>query len=73
MMNGWLVGFRQAEFDIEFGKGISKAGEIVDIGLKENILQKSGTWYTTADGKQLGQGREKAKAFLGMWIWPGLL
>jgi recombination protein RecA len=57
--------FRSTEFDIEYGKGLSKSGEILDMGLREGILEKSGAWYSiAADGRQLGQGREKAKAYL---------
>jgi len=57
--------FRQAEFDIEFNKGISKSGEIIDLGVQAGLIRKSGTWYFVAsDNKQLGQGREKAKVFL---------
>jgi recombination protein RecA len=57
--------FRTAEFDIEFGKGLSKSGEIIDLGLREKIIEKSGAWYAvTGTGQQLGQGREKAKQFL---------
>jgi recombination protein RecA len=52
--------FRQAEFDIMFGEGISKEGEIVDYGVKLDIIEKSGAWFSYADG-QLGQGRENVK------------
>jgi recombination protein RecA len=52
--------FRKAEFDIVFGEGISKAGEIVDLGAELNIVKKSGSWYSYQDVK-LGQGRDAAK------------
>lgn len=55
--------FRVAEFDIMYGKGISREGCILDIGVDQGIVKKSGAWYTY-EGEQLGQGREKAKAFL---------
>jgi recombination protein RecA len=55
--------FRQAEFDITYGKGISREGSLLDLGVELGILKKSGAWYTY-DGEQLGQGREKAKEFL---------
>jgi recombination protein RecA len=52
--------FRKAEFDIMFGEGISKVGELVDLGAESNIIKKSGSWYSYNDAK-LGQGREAAK------------
>src|SRR5574342_450320 len=55
--------FRQAEFDIMYGKGISREGSLLDIGVDLGIVKKSGAWYTY-EGEQLGQGREKAKQFL---------
>jgi recombination protein RecA len=55
--------FRQAEFDIMFGKGISREGSLLDVGVDLGLIKKSGAWYTY-DGEQLGQGRENAKAFL---------
>jgi len=55
--------FRTAEFDIMFGEGISKEGEIIDYGVKFDIVDKSGSWYSYKDIK-LGQGRENAKAYL---------
>jgi recombination protein RecA len=55
--------FRQAEFDIMFGEGISKEGEIVDYGVKLDIIDKSGAWFSYKD-KRLGQGRENVKALL---------
>ena len=55
--------FRKAEFKITFGEGISKIGEIVDLGVEHNIIQKSGSWFNY-DGSKLGQGRDAAKALL---------
>ena len=55
--------FRQAEFDITYGRGISKMGSILDVALERNIVGKSGSWYTYGDTR-IGQGRENAKAYL---------
>ena len=55
--------FRQAEFDLMFGQGISKEGSILDLGVEEGIVAKSGAWYTYGE-ERLGQGREAAKDFL---------
>jgi len=55
--------FRQVEFDIMYGEGISKMGELVDIGVTTNLVEKSGAWYSY-DGQRIGQGRENAKQFL---------
>jgi recombination protein RecA len=55
--------FRQVEFDIMYGKGISKSGELVDLGVKAGIVEKSGAWFSY-DGNRIGQGRENAKQFL---------
>jgi recombination protein RecA len=55
--------FRQAEFDIMYGKGISREGSVLDVAVDIGIVKKSGAWYTY-DGEQLGQGREKVKEFL---------
>jgi recombination protein RecA len=55
--------FRQAEFDIMFGLGISKAGELVDLGVKCDIVQKSGSWYSFGD-ERIGQGKEKVREYL---------
>ncbi len=55
--------FKQVEFDIMYGTGISKAGELIDLGVKAGIVEKSGTWFSF-DSQRLGQGRENAKGFL---------
>ena len=55
--------FRQAEFDIMYGAGISREGSVIDLGADLDIVKKSGAWYTY-EGEQLGQGRENAKRFL---------
>jgi recombination protein RecA len=55
--------FRQAEFDIMYGKGISREGSVLDVAVDIGIVKKSGAWYTY-EGEQLGQGREKVKEFL---------
>jgi recombination protein RecA len=55
--------FRQAEFDIMFGRGISRSGSIIDIGVETGLLNKSGSWFTYGDTR-IGQGRENAKQYL---------
>jgi recombination protein RecA len=55
--------FKQAEFDIMYGKGISREGSLIDVGVEQSIIRKSGAWYTY-EGDQLGQGKEKAREFL---------
>ena len=55
--------FKEVEFDIIYGEGISRSGELIDLGVEHKILNKSGTWYTYGDTR-LGQGRENAKAHL---------
>src|SRR5512137_503573 len=55
--------FKQVEFDIMYGEGVSKMGEILDLGVKAGIVEKSGAWFSH-DSQRLGQGRENAKAFL---------
>jgi len=55
--------FKQVEFDIMYGEGISKTGELLDIGVKAGVVEKSGAWYSYGD-ERIGQGRENAKAYL---------
>ena len=55
--------FRQVEFDIMYGEGISKVGELLDLGVKAGVVEKSGAWFS-ADSQRIGQGRENAKQFL---------
>jgi recombination protein RecA len=55
--------FKEVEFDIMYGEGISKVGELVDIGVKAGVVEKSGSWYSYKD-ERIGQGRENAKMFL---------
>ncbi|MFD0581882.1 recombinase RecA [Dactylosporangium darangshiense] len=55
--------FKQAEFDIMYGKGISREGSLIDVGVEQTIIRKSGAWYTY-DGDQLGQGKENSRKFL---------
>ena len=55
--------FKQVEFDIMYGVGVSKTGELVDLGVKAGIVEKSGSWFSY-DGTRIGQGREAAKSFL---------
>jgi recombination protein RecA len=55
--------FRQAEFDVMYGEGISKEGDLLDLAVERKIVEKSGTWFSYG-GERLGQGRENAKTFL---------
>jgi len=55
--------FKQAEFDILYGEGISREGSLIDMGVDVGVVKKSGAWYTY-DGDQLGQGKENARTFL---------
>ncbi len=55
--------FKQVEFDIMYGEGVSKVGELIDLGVKAGVVEKSGAWFSY-DSQRLGQGRENAKAFL---------
>jgi recombination protein RecA len=55
--------FKQAEFDILYGVGISREGGLIDLGVEQGLVRKSGAWYTY-EGDQLGQGKENARAFL---------
>ena len=55
--------FRQVEFDIMYGEGISKTGELLDLGVKSGVVEKSGAWFSY-DSQRLGQGRENSRQFL---------
>jgi recombination protein RecA len=55
--------FKQAEFDIIYGQGISREGGLIDMGVEQGLVRKSGAWYTY-EGDQLGQGKENARAFM---------
>jgi recombination protein RecA len=55
--------FKQAEFDIIYGVGISREGSLIDFGVEQEIVKKSGAWYTY-EGEQLGQGKENSRKFL---------
>jgi recombination protein RecA len=55
--------FRQVEFDIMYGEGISKTGELIDLGSKAGVVEKAGSWYAF-NNERIGQGRENAKLFL---------
>jgi recombination protein RecA len=55
--------FREAEFDIIYGEGISKEGDLIDLGVAQNLVEKSGSWYSF-NGERIGQGRENARQFL---------
>jgi recombination protein RecA len=55
--------FREAEFDVMYGEGISREGDLLDLGVEKRIIEKSGTWFSYG-GERLGQGRENAKQFL---------
>ena len=55
--------FKQVEFDIMYGDGVSKTGELVDLGVKAGVVEKSGAWFSY-DSQRIGQGRENAKQFL---------
>jgi len=61
--NKMAAPFRQAEFDILFGEGISREGSLIDFGVEHDIVKKSGAWYTY-EGEQLGQGKENARRYL---------
>ena len=67
--------FREAEFDIIYGEGISKEGDLIDLGVAQNLVEKSGAWYSYK-GERIGQGRENApvperqiRKFLASWTW----
>src|SRR5258708_26514710 len=55
--------FREAEFDIVYGEGISKEGDLLDLGVAQNLVEKSGSWFSYK-GERIGQGRENARQFL---------
>ena len=55
--------FKQVEFDIMYGEGVSKVGELIDLGVKAGVVEKSGAWFSY-DSQRIGQGRENAKTFL---------
>jgi recombination protein RecA len=55
--------FKQAEFDIVYGEGISREGSLIDVGVEQGLIRKSGAWYTYEDD-QLGQGKENVRSFL---------
>jgi recombination protein RecA len=55
--------FKQAEFDIVYGQGISREGSLIDVGVEQGLIKKSGAWYTY-DTDQLGQGKENVRNFL---------
>jgi recombination protein RecA len=55
--------FREAEFDIMYGQGISREGDLIDLGAAQNVVEKSGSWYSYK-GERIGQGRENARQFL---------
>jgi recombination protein RecA len=55
--------FKLVEFDIMYGEGVSKLGELIDLGVKANVVEKSGSWFSY-DSQRIGQGRENAKQFL---------
>jgi recombination protein RecA len=55
--------FKQVEFDIMYGEGVSKRGELIDLGIQAGVVEKSGSWFAY-DGQRIGQGRENAKQYL---------
>jgi recombination protein RecA len=61
--NKMAAPFREAEFDIMYGEGISKEGDLLDLAVEKRIVEKSGAWFAYS-GERLGQGRENAKQFL---------
>jgi len=61
--NKMAAPFRQAEFDIDYGEGISRSGELLDLGVEHKLVDKSGAWFSYGD-LRLGQGRENSKQFL---------
>ena len=63
MKNKVAAPFREAEFDILYGEGISREGDLIDLGVDKGLLEKSGTWISF-NGERMGQGRENARTFL---------
>ncbi len=63
MKNKVAAPFREAEFDILYGEGISREGDVLDLAVANNIVEKSGAWYSY-DGERIGQGRENTRTFL---------
>ena len=63
MKNKVAPPFKEAEFDLIYGEGISRLGSLVDLGVTQKVVEKSGAWYAYK-GEQIGQGRENAKRFL---------
>ena len=63
MKNKVAPPFKVVEFDIMYGEGVSKSGELIDLGEKAGVVEKSGSWYSY-DGTRIGQGRENAKNYL---------
>ena len=63
MKNKVAPPFKQVEFDIMYGEGVSKVGEILDLGVKAGLIEKSGAWFSY-DSVRIGQGRENAKVYL---------
>ncbi|HYP89867.1 MAG TPA: hypothetical protein VEQ59_16980, partial [Polyangiaceae bacterium] len=61
--NKMAAPFREVEFDILYGQGISRSGEVVDMGADANVIQKSGAWFSI-DGERIGQGRDNARTYL---------
>ena len=73
MKNKVAPPFKQVEFDIMYGEGVSKTGELIDLGVKAGIVDKAGSWFSY-EGQRIGQGRENTKAFLRETrIWQTLL
>ncbi|MFQ3640770.1 MAG: DNA recombination/repair protein RecA, partial [Chloracidobacterium sp.] len=56
--------FKEVEFDIIYGKGISRIGDLLDLGVEHKLIEKSGAWFSIKGGERLGQGRENAKQAL---------
>ncbi len=63
MKNKVAAPFREAEFDILYGEGISREGDVLDLAVANNLVEKSGAWYSY-DGERIGQGRENTRNFL---------